>query len=212
MTEQQQQQQPQQQGGRIVVCHRGGTARTSTLDCSNNRLEQRYTFEYNGQRVYDFEQTLDEMKLFVKPPSIITSAKQISCMIGPSHLQLGLVVNSESGSRSNNGSSNSSTQPQKWYLDEDTYDLVDVDESTWTLEDDDDGYRDNDGNNSTDNGSTKVIVIYLTKARRGLLWEAPLKGNPEAVGASDANSVAAYMDPIQKEQMKQSLLLLFHLI
>mmetsp|Transcript_14165 Transcript_14165/g.34114 ORF Transcript_14165/g.34114 Transcript_14165/m.34114 type:complete len:224 (+) Transcript_14165:146-817(+) len=186
-------QQQHQTGGRIVVCHKAGTSSGSGDTNTNaNRLEQRYTFEYNGHRVYDFEQTLDEMKLFVKPPPSIQSAKQIKCVIGPSHLKLGLV--------SGGNNSNSSSQPQTWYLNEDTYNLVDVDESTWTFEDDDDVY-----NNSNDGSSNKkVIVIYLIKARRGMLWESPLKGNPNAVNAAGS---ATSMDPIQKEQMKQSLLL-----
>ena len=207
MAEQQQQQQTG--GGRIVVCHKakgGSGSGGGTNSNASNRLEQRYTFEYNGRRVYDFEQTLDEMKLFVKPPPAIQSAKQIKCVIGPSHLKLGLVSAGDNNNNSSKSSSSSSQQQQQtWYLNEDTYDLVDVDESTWTLEDDDDEYYGNDDDNNTNNNK-KVIVIYLIKARRGMLWESPLKGNPNAVNAS-GGSAAPRMDPIQKEQMKQSLLL-----
>lgn len=154
-----------------------------------NKLEQRYSFEYNGRKIYDFEQTLDEMKIFVRPPPVISSGKQVKCVIEATHLKLGLVSSSDG--------SNSSSTPQSWYLDEDTYDLVDVDESTWTLEDDD--YYSDD---------SKVIAIYLIKARRGTLWESALKGNPNAVKAAGAPTMPmAKMDPIQKEQMKQSLLL-----
>jgi CS domain len=184
--EQQQQQQPQppqNQCGRIVLCNPSSTATSATSSgggSSTPLQQQRYSFEYNGRRAYDFEQTLDEMMIYVRPPPSIRCGKQIKCIIQATHLKLGLVgMNS-------------------WFLNEDTYDTVDVNESTWSLEDDDDD----------DSNKSKVIVIYLIKARRGMLWEAALKGNPESSSSGPLSSSASVtMDPIQKEQMKKSLLL-----
>jgi hypothetical protein len=126
----------------------------------------RYYFEYNNQRIYDFQQDLDQMTIYVKPPPNISKGSQIKCEITPSHLKLGLV---------------GATQ---WYLNEDTFGLVDVDESTWSLEDDE------------SNRDEKSICIYLTKANRGKLWDAALKGNSEIK-----------LNEFHKEQVKKELML-----
>jgi len=83
----------------------------------------------------------------------------MSVIIQPSRLKLGLSGGSH------------------WFLDEPTFDTVDISESTWSLED-------------------GVITIYLIKAHRGLLWDAALKGN-----------MGIQLDPFAKEDVKKSLLL-----
>ncbi|OEU15826.1 hypothetical protein FRACYDRAFT_154032, partial [Fragilariopsis cylindrus CCMP1102] len=154
----------------------------------------RYRFEYNDNTIYEFEQSLDDVTIYVIPPPFITKGRQINCIISPNHLKLGL--------------------QQSWFLNEDTYGTVEVDASTWTLEDDD-----NDEDNKSkdkinnDNGSRKkVIVITLTKANRGTAWEAALKGNPNAAAAAASATTASSassntMDAISVEQVKKDLLL-----
>jgi CS domain len=119
----------------------------------------RFSFQYNGNEVYQWEQTLDDVTIYITPPPHVSKGNQINVVIQPSHFKLGLV-----------GGTN-------WFLDEPTFDKVDVSESTWSLED-------------------GVITIYLIKAHRGMLWDAALKGN---------NTVA--LDPLAKEDVKKSLLL-----
>lgn len=123
----------------------------------------RYVFQYSGRDVYQWEQTLDDVTIFVTAPPHVTKAKQLNVEIQPNHLKLGLVGGSH------------------WYLDEPTFGTVDVAESTWSLEDEDSG---------------RMITIYLTKAHRGDLWDAALKGKS-----------AVQLDPLSKENVKKKLML-----
>ena len=129
----------------------------------------RYVFEYDGQPVYEWEQKLEEVTIYVKPPPFIQKGSQIQCLIKANRLQL-KIVNATS-----------------WYLNEPTFGLVDVDESTWSLEDDEDG------------GGGKIICIYLIKAQKGLLWDTALKGRIET------NHIK--LDPACQEEVKKGLLL-----
>jgi hypothetical protein len=143
----------------------------------DEKRPERYYYQHNDRRVYDFQQDLDQVTIYVEPPPHIQRGSQIKCQIGARHLKLGLVENDE------------------WYLNEDTFGTVDVDESTWSLEDEEDG-------------GGKVVCIYLTKANRGTLWDAALKG---IAGASSSESTAKEEGPIlnefYKEQVKKELML-----
>lgn len=76
----------------------------------------RFIFCYNGQAIYEWEQTLNDVTLYItKPPSVPT--KNIDCHIQPNHLRLG------------------QRSAQQFFLDEDLCETVDVHESTWTCED-----------------------------------------------------------------------------
>jgi hypothetical protein len=178
----------------------------------------RYRFEYNGSTVYEFEQSLDDVTIYILPPPYVTKGNQINCVISANHFKLGLVGHGESGK----------CQFQ-WFLNEGTYGTVDVDESTWTLEDydfDDSVRTNNNNNNNTSNNNNsdrrKIIVVTLTKANRGTVWEAALRGNPNAAAAAgathkttktttgsttDGTSTSTTMDPISKEQVKKDLML-----
>ena len=134
----------------------------------------RFRFQFRGHAVYEFEQSLDDVTIYVVPPPYITKGNQIRCVISANHFKLGLV-------------GHGTAQEQQWFLNEATFGTVDVDESTWTLED-------------HETTSQKVIVVVLTKANRGTIWEAALKGNPGVVSA-------ATMDPVSLEQVKKDLLL-----
>ena len=176
------------------------------------RVEKRYIFEYDGNRIYEFEQGLDDITIYVLPPPYIQMGRQIKCIITAHHLKLGLVDHSSA-----------------WFLNEDTFGTVDVDESTWTLEDcDEENYSGGSGSNKkNDDGSRrKVIVITLIKANRGTAWEAALNGNrnnnnnngrvtathiPAAKNSSSLSAsnvpAAQTIDALSMEQVKKDLLL-----
>jgi hypothetical protein len=125
----------------------------------------RYVFEYNGNPIYEWEQTLDDVTIYITAPPHVTKGNQLNCIISARHLKLG-----------GQGS-------DQWFLNEDTFGIVDVSESTWSLEEDD---------------GKKVITIYLIKAHRGELWEAALRGNQVA---------SSTLDPVAKEQVKKDMML-----
>eukprot|EP00591_Stephanopyxis_turris_P003976 CAMPEP_0195507992 /NCGR_PEP_ID=MMETSP0794_2-20130614/1315_1 /TAXON_ID=515487 /ORGANISM="Stephanopyxis turris, Strain CCMP 815" /LENGTH=233 /DNA_ID=CAMNT_0040634833 /DNA_START=25 /DNA_END=726 /DNA_ORIENTATION=+ len=76
----------------------------------------RFIFEHDGRKIYEWEQTLEEVNLYIDTPPGITSANQIECKISPSHLTLGL---------------KNAPHP---YLDEATYSKVKVSYSSWCLD------------------------------------------------------------------------------
>lgn len=162
----------------------------------------RYRFEYNGRTVYEFEQSLDDVTIYVLPPPYVTKGHQINCVIAAKHFKLGLVGHGEGG------------QPQ-WFLNEATYGTVDTDESTWTLEDYDGDDGDNGGANRNNNNGNrrKIIVVTLIKANRGAVWEAAFRGNPDAAGPTNNTKTngtpapSTTMDALSKEQVKKDLML-----
>ncbi|CAB9510778.1 NudC domain-containing protein 2 [Seminavis robusta] len=79
----------------------------------------RHVYEYNGKPVYEWEQNLEEVILYIQAPPV--PRNRIHCKIAPRHLQLGITELVE--------------QQGKYFMDEDTFGTVDVSESTWTLED-----------------------------------------------------------------------------
>jgi hypothetical protein len=132
-----------------------------------NEQNGRYVFEFHGQAIYEWEQTLEDVTIYVKPPPAVEKGNQIRCQILPSHLQLGL----QGGTQ--------------WFLSEPTGGLVDVSESTWSLEEDD------------ANGRQKLICIYLIKAHKGEQWNTALAGTHSTTT----------LDPVAKEQVKKELML-----
>ncbi|KAL3938091.1 MAG: hypothetical protein SGBAC_006918 [Bacillariaceae sp.] len=132
-----------------------------------NETTGRFVYEFNGNEVYEWEQTLDDVTIYVKAPPFVQRGKQINCQIGATTLKLGL----EGGT--------------KWFIDEPSGGLIDVSESTWSLEDDD------------HDSSKKVISIYLVKANRGAQWNTALMGN---------GSVTS-LDPAAQEAVRKDMML-----
>lgn len=132
-----------------------------------NEKNGRFVFEFNGDPVYEWEQTLDDVTIYVKPPPFIQKGNQIKCEIGAKSIKLGL----QGGT--------------KWFIDEPSGGLIDVSESTWSLEEDD------------LDSSHKVISIYLIKANRGSQWDTALMGN----GAVTA------LDPAAQEEVRKEMML-----
>jgi hypothetical protein len=77
----------------------------------------RYVFEYNGTKIYEWEQTLEEVNLYIQPPSG-TKANDLDVLIQPRHFKLGL------------------RGFDRYFIDEPTYGDVDMTESSWYLDDD----------------------------------------------------------------------------
>lgn len=82
------------------------------VPCTTNPL--RFSFQYNGTSVYEFEQSLLEVTLYVPAPP-----QPIVCNITANHIQLGLKGGSQ------------------YFLDEDTFATIDSGDSTWCYEDND---------------------------------------------------------------------------
>jgi hypothetical protein len=77
-----------------------------------NRLK----FEYNGRTIYEWEQTLTEVILYIEPPPGVTK-KLLDISIQPNHLKVGIKGTPVA------------------YIDEDTAGPVKPDESMWMIDD-----------------------------------------------------------------------------
>eukprot|EP00966_Prymnesium_polylepis_P226759 5246411-Prymnesium_polylepis.2 len=53
---------------------------------------KRLKYEYQGRTIYEWEQTLEDVHMYVQPPPGVT-AKMMDCKIGASHLKLGIKGN-----------------------------------------------------------------------------------------------------------------------
>lgn len=78
--------------------------------------EKRHSFVHNGQKVFEWDQTLDEVNIYITLPPNVHS-KQFYCKIQSKHLELGIKGNPP-------------------YLNHDLSSSVKTDSSFWTLEDD----------------------------------------------------------------------------
>jgi len=75
----------------------------------------RIKYKHNGREIYEWEQTLDDVNIYITPPPGVT-AGLLNIVIEPRHLRVGL----------------KDTPP---FLDEGTGGLVKVDESYWSMDD-----------------------------------------------------------------------------
>lgn len=148
----------------------------------------RYIYEFNGRPVYEWEQKLEDVTIYMLAPPV--TSQQIHCQIFPNRLELGVKHLVE-------------TQG-KYFLNEKTFGLVDVSESTWYLED------------------ARTLVIYLAKAKKGEVWEVALMGTGQAnatagdaSGSSNSENTAtsattigvAKVDPMTKQEIQKEMML-----
>lgn len=119
-----------------------------------NPANKRFVFLFNNNPIYEWEQTLEEVILYIAAPPGVATA-DLRCEITPSQLRVGLKT------------------AKQWFINEDTFAKVDVEESTWTMEE-------------------GTIVIYLQKANKALLWNAALTG--QAVELDPAQQEAVKQD------------------
>ena len=82
-------------------------------------LPDRYIFSYGGQKIYEWEQSLDELTIYIDAPPLPSQspASYIVVNIEANRLQVGLKGN------------------DRFFIDEGTFDKVKVKESSWYLDD-----------------------------------------------------------------------------
>eukprot|EP00397_Hematodinium_sp_SG-2012_P036723 GEMP01039679.1.p1 GENE.GEMP01039679.1~~GEMP01039679.1.p1 ORF type:complete len:167 (+),score=29.05 GEMP01039679.1:116-616(+) len=108
------------------------------LRALREKARGRQQFVYQGRTVYEWEQTLDEVHIYIAPPENITK-QMLDIKIKPRHLHVGMRGNPP-------------------FLDENLFSLVDLDGSTWMIEDGE-------------------LHIQLEKARKGETWNSALVGH-----------------------------------
>jgi len=75
----------------------------------------RHKYEHQGNKIYEWDQTLDEVNIYIQPPKGVT-AKMLQVLILPNKLSVGLKGNPP-------------------YIDEEFYGTVKHKDSFWTMED-----------------------------------------------------------------------------
>ncbi len=135
----------------------------------------RFFFLYKNTRVYEWEQKLSEVIVYVGVPPIQDLSKNtIDCHISPHHVKLGL------------------RNLNQYFIDEPTFGSVEVDKSFWCIE-----QIETTTDDSPDLKEVRMIVLYLQKANKAVVWENVFTGKfPDAK-----------LDPLQIENTKQALLL-----
>ena len=96
--------------------HNAVSSSSSTNTLHRKGKNGRYIFEYEGRTIYEWEQSLDEINIYIQPPPSITR-QDLIIKINTRHLYVGLKAIPNA------------------YIDEDTFGPVIVDDSTWTLSD-----------------------------------------------------------------------------
>jgi len=132
---------------------------TSDIRMFRNPQTKRFVFEYKGRSIYEWEQSLSEVTIYIQPPPFIKKASQLECHILPNKLRLG-----QRGATT-------------LFIDESTPHPVDTNESTWCLEE-------------------GMIVIYLQKANKGVVWDCALTGRFDYK-----------LDPMQRQEVQKELML-----
>lgn len=140
-------------------------------------IPNRYIFNFGQQKIYEWEQTLEEVTICIDAPPLpsVHPASYIIVNIAANKLQVGLKGH------------------DRYFIDENTFDKVKVEESSWYL---DDG----------------VITIILCKAFRGQTWEGVLNGHArlKSQNTNTNTSGAAIqerVDPFVKQEMQKSMML-----
>lgn len=123
--------------------------RRSTAANSN-----RFVLEYGNRLIYEWEQSLNDVTLYIPTPPFVRTAADVVCHIQTRHLQVGNLVDGVA----------------HLFLDEATAGNVEVASSTWTWE------KATSQNNKTNN--TGLLTIELQKAHKGVVWEAACLGPP----------------------------------
>ena len=141
----------------------------------------RYIFECNNRKIYEWEQSLEEVNIYIETPDgASVRAADLDIRIEPNRLKVGM------------------KNRDRLFLDEVTFGTVDTLESSW--------YLDKDSGSSTANANasaTSTIHIILIKAHRGQVWDAALLGR-DGRGAIDGT---AMVDPLTKEAIRKDMML-----
>lgn len=76
----------------------------------------RYIFEFNGMKIYEWEQSLEDVTIYVNTPPGKTKASEFDIQIQVSKLRVGLKGH------------------DRHFIDEETFDKVNTSESSWYLD------------------------------------------------------------------------------
>lgn len=154
---------------------------------------KRFRYEHNGQTVYEWEQSLEELHCYIVPPAGV-KARQLDVAISARHLTVGikgnppfLSVRAASSSARRLRSCMSTARPHArppgsrvprvahLSAQEDFAELVNSHESFWTLED-------------------GVLHLTLCKGSRGVTWPCLVRGHES-------------FDPLTQQEVQRSLML-----
>jgi hypothetical protein len=76
----------------------------------------RFALQYQGATIYEWEQSLNEVTIYIPTPPMVHTAQQLDCRIHAQRLQVGLAGN------------------DRFLIDEATFGSIEVQSSTWTWE------------------------------------------------------------------------------
>ena len=147
------------------------SASKTKRDPSNGR----YIFEYNNHKIYEWEQTLEEVEMYIETPTDPNSsfkASDFEIRISAQRLQVGM------------------RGRDRLFLDESTFGKVDTKESSWYLDKDD-----------SDHDGKTIIHIILIKAYRGQVWDSALVG--KAGGSVDPLTQEAIRKDMMRERFQE---------
>ena len=115
---------------------------------SNVVNSNRFLLEYGDRLIYEWEQSLNDVTLYIVTPPHVTATRDLVCRIQPQHLQVGNIVSGK----------------EYLFINETTAGKVELESSTWTWE--------------KQNGGGGLLTIELAKAQKGVVWEAACLGQP----------------------------------
>jgi len=142
----------------------------------------RYIFQYNNRKIYEWDQNLEEVNIYIDVPPHLQSPKRDTFQINihPSRLQVGIQSH------------------DRFFINEPTFDKVVTKESCWYLDE-------TDMKQESECGALVPLVqihIVLMKAHRGQVWDAPLiSANEGGVGSSSV------VDPSTMEEIRRDMML-----
>ena len=192
---------------------------TATAATTQSTKHLRFLAQYNGITVYEWEQSLNEVIIYIVSPlqkgnkssddtaTMANANSKIICHITATNLKVGIQQHRNNNNiHGDNDTHHHSPNSDliNYYIDEDIYYPIETKESTWCIEQED--LEDVDTKYNVRQQQQDVITIYLQKVAKGMVWEAPLRGrnNNNDTSRESSNSI---LDPISLQDVQKSLLL-----
>lgn len=171
-----------------VAASSAPTTPSSGPSMRKNPTTGRYSYEFNGRPVYEWEQKLEDVTIYLPAPPMIESHRQLHCQIFPHRLELGIkeLIQTQN----------------KFFLKEETFGLVDVSESTWYVEDE----------------TTLVIYLakakkgevwdFALKGNHTVNTDGNNNNNSNnPIDGSHRNPALAQLDPMVKQEIQKDMML-----
>ena len=169
--------------GQNFCCGNGGKGEKilkMSIDPSNEdfSVAERKKFVFNGRTIFEWEQSLEDVTLYILPPKGIT-AKQIECEFKKQHLKLGI-------------------KGIKPFINENLAYKIDHEESTWYMEKINDPKQKKDKENEKGKGKGKgkekeipqnELVIVLSKLNLGETWLSVLGERQQKLNQIEAQKM-----------------------